>query len=118
MSAADSPLKTRQVARALGVSVSTIKRWVDSGNLQAARTVGKHRLIRVSDALRFAHAQGLPDIDLELLAGTGKSDFGTIDDGVRSTLVTLLTGGDSRGARALIRSVHGAATAAWPWPTT
>jgi excisionase family DNA binding protein len=55
----DTYLKTQQVARALGVSVSTIKRWVDSGALTARRTVGKHRLIARSEAERFARTQGL-----------------------------------------------------------
>ena len=53
-------LKTQQVARALGVSVSTIKRWVDTGELGATRTVGKHRLIPVAEAVQFARDRGLP----------------------------------------------------------
>src|SRR4051812_8816651 len=71
MSESDTLLKTTQMARALGVSISTIKRWVDSGALRASRTVGKHRLIRLDEAVRFAKAQGLPHADLESLPGAG-----------------------------------------------
>ena len=56
---AETYLKTQQVADELGVSVSTVKRWVDSGTIRAARTVGKHRLIPRSEAIRLAKEQGL-----------------------------------------------------------
>ena len=57
MIAAEHYLKTRGVAKALGVSASTIKRWVDSGMIRAVRTAGKHRLIPLSEALRVAPTQ-------------------------------------------------------------
>ena len=37
----DPLLKTRLAASALGESVSTIKRWVDMGAVDATRTLGK-----------------------------------------------------------------------------
>ena len=70
MNHSDTLLKTRQVARALGVSVSTIKRWVDSGVLPASRTVGKHRLIPLREVLRFAREQGLTVATWEALGGS------------------------------------------------
>ena len=54
MARPDDYLKTQTVAEALGLSVSTIKRWVDSGTIQAVRTVGKHRLIPRAEAIRMA----------------------------------------------------------------
>lgn len=69
MISAEPYLKTQRVAQALGVSVSTIKRWVDSGMIQAARTVGKHRLIPFSEALRLAREQGFPEANLVMLSG-------------------------------------------------
>src|SRR3954471_14419857 len=100
MTSSDSLLKTRQVARALGVSVSTIKRWVDSGTLRASRTVGKHRLIRRSEALRFARELGLPHEGLEALVGPA------IGEGAHVSLLDALRQGRGREARALIRGHH------------
>ena len=47
----------------LGVSVSTVKRWVDAGELRACRTVGKHRMISASEVLRFAQSREMPTAD-------------------------------------------------------
>lgn len=106
MSASDSMLKTRQVATALGVSVSTIKRWADSGELRASRTVGKHRLIRLSEALRLARDRGLPHGNLESLAGLGLVHLDSIDDRFRGSLLAMLREGRTQEARALIRSAY------------
>jgi excisionase family DNA binding protein len=41
------------LAAAIGVSESSIKRWVDDGTIRSTRTVGGHRRIRRTDAIRF-----------------------------------------------------------------
>lgn len=46
-------LSTRALARAVGVSESSIKRWVDDGTIRSTRTVGGHRRIQRADAIRF-----------------------------------------------------------------
>ncbi len=71
MAIPEQPLwKTSQVADALGLSPSTVKRLVDSGELRAARTVGKHRLVPPTEALRFARERNLPLERLQaLMAG-------------------------------------------------
>jgi excisionase family DNA binding protein len=107
MVSSDPLLKTKQAAQALGVSVSTIKRWVDSGDLRATRTLGKHRLIPRSEALRFARKQGLPHADLEILIGAGTRHLEAVDDRVRQSLLSALRLGRSREAKALIHSAYG-----------
>ena len=49
----EEQLTTRQVAEALSVSESSVKRWCDQGAIPTIRTVGKHRRIPLDGLLRF-----------------------------------------------------------------
>jgi len=60
-------LTTSELAQALGVSESSIKRWVDDGTIRGARTAGGHRRIAITEALRFIRATRAPLADPELL---------------------------------------------------
>lgn len=68
------------VAEALGLSVSTIKRWVDSGTIQAVRTAGRHRLIPKAEAVRMAHELSLDDTEIRQLAAIPSGDLKSVDD--------------------------------------
>ena len=105
MAGEDPLLKTRQVAEAIGVSVSTIKRWVDAGELRASRTAGQHRLILLSEATRFARRQGLPLDGLDALGCIGEGMLTAIDDPLRERLMDALRQGDAFAARTLIGAV-------------
>lgn len=50
-------ISPKDFADAIGVSESSVKRWVDQGVLKAARTAGGHRRIAREEALRFIREQ-------------------------------------------------------------
>lgn len=52
----ESQLTTRQVATALQVSESSVKRWCDAGVIPTVRTVGGHRRIPLDGLLEFLEA--------------------------------------------------------------
>ena len=107
MIATEPYLKTQRVAKALGVSVSTIKRWVDSGMIRAARTVGKHRLIPFSEALRLAREQGFPEANLEVLSGLAPLGIAeAVPGGPVEHLEGLLREGRAAEAKTFIHSLY------------
>lgn len=57
---ATGPLTTGQVAAIFGVTTSTVKRWVDSGELPHFRTLGGHYRFRPEDveAIKDKHPIG------------------------------------------------------------
>ena len=46
-------LSPKDLARVIGVSESSLKRWIDDGELPASRTHGGHRRVNLADALHF-----------------------------------------------------------------
>ncbi|HEX4979891.1 MAG TPA: TOBE domain-containing protein [Acidimicrobiales bacterium] len=50
--------KLGQAAELLGVSVDTVRRWADAGELKVVRSSGGQRLIDAADLARFLDAQG------------------------------------------------------------
>jgi excisionase family DNA binding protein len=67
----------KQVARAIGVSESTLKRWCDQGLIPTVRTMGGHRRLLVSAVIRFLQKSQRVLVAPQLLglpATCGKSD--------------------------------------------
>jgi excisionase family DNA binding protein len=102
-------LSPKELARAIGVSESSLKRWADDGLIRATRTGGGHRRIPIAEAIRFlreteatlVHPEilGLPDVESvsgELPAREDEAD----------RLHTYLRGGHAREARGLILSMY------------
>jgi len=60
-------LSPRELAAAIGMSESSLRRWADDGRLVVARTAGGHRRISIGEAVRFIRDSSLPVIQPELL---------------------------------------------------
>ena len=104
---AEKYLKTLQVAQALGVSVSTIKRWVDLGMIQAVRTAGKHRLIPYSEALRLARELGVSETNFLLMSNAaGGAELEDQIEQICELLEKMLRESRAEEARTLLRSMH------------
>lgn len=92
-------LSPRELAHALGVSESSLKRWVDAGKITASRTDGGHRRIALPEAVRFIRETRTPlahpeILDLpEIAAGQRGAQAGA------DTLLSHLERGDAMGAR-------------------
>lgn len=95
-------MSTAQVAAALGLGVTTIKRWVDEGILPAHRTAGGHRKLLVADVLRVARQHGLPK--QELLAGGPCHDLTDVAD-LNHRFYDALKRGEAEAARELVQGV-------------
>jgi excisionase family DNA binding protein len=108
----NEPISTDEVARLLGVSVSTVKRWVDLDILPAIRTCGGHRRIRLSDVVRLARLGLLPDVDLARLPLMVNHGVCREIAELKGELHRSLIAGDESGIRTLLAETHKAGMAA------
>jgi excisionase family DNA binding protein len=108
MSSSPTPpiyLSTAQVADALGLGVSTVKRWVEEGILPATKTAGGHRKLLLADVVEVARRSNLPVRDLSRLTASVAGRRSAPAAAQSSELYQALLAGDARAARAV---VHGA----------
>lgn len=98
-------LSTAQVAEALGVGVSTVKRWVDEEILPAHKTPGGHRKLLLSDVLRLIKQEKFPLLDLSKLYGKRLPATGD-DVALQQRLLAAIRSGDEDEARTLLISLH------------
>jgi excisionase family DNA binding protein len=92
-----------ELAPVVGVSESTLKRWVDRGHLRAERTPGGHRRIALPDLVSFLRARGraVPSVaGLRALAGRGTAR--TMEAATPDVLARLLCLGDAGAASAIV----------------
>jgi excisionase family DNA binding protein len=98
-------LSPKDLACTIGVSESSLKRWVDEGRLGAQRTNGGHRRIAIHEAIRFLRASavdlsqpqmlGIPELTAERVLTVSKGHG-------EAALLDALRRGDSTLARGLI----------------
>jgi excisionase family DNA binding protein len=99
-------ISTRRAADALGVSVSTIKRWVDLGILPADRTAGGHRKVFRAEILASARQGVLPHHDLTVLSPTPSGDHGFDLQTIAVGLLFAVQQGDATEASAILRRAY------------
>lgn len=92
-------LSPKDLARVIGVSESSLKRWVDDGRLKAVRTAGGHRRIAAKEALGFLRREGFTIKDPRPL---GMAPVTSSERSVDDQLHELLKNGDLARARALL----------------
>lgn len=101
-------LSPKQVARSIGVSESSLKRWCDQGIIATAKTPGGHRRLLLGDVVRFLRETKRPLVQPDAIGlppGVGTEKTGSGDD-AGETFVDeyhrLLAAGDSRECRRLV----------------
>jgi MerR family transcriptional regulator, light-induced transcriptional regulator len=100
-------VSTTQVAEALGISVSTVKRWVESGILPAQKTAGGHRKLLLADVLELARQSNLPVRDPALL-NAGRRNRRVLDPPeLEENLYGSLVAGDANTVRSLLHGAYG-----------
>lgn len=93
----------KQVARAIGVSESSMKRWCDQGLIKTVRTAGGHRKMAVAEVLRYLRDRGQSLVSPEILGLPPASEMassGLAHGGPR--LASALLSGDELLARQIV----------------
>lgn len=92
---------TADVARRLGVSIPTVQRWVDAGQLKAWKTLGGHRRIEAESAERlFASHAGRPPPEADAAEAPATTSVMIVDDNPDDRdVLALLIGSALPGAR-------------------
>ena len=85
----------KQVAQALGVSESSVKRWVDSGRLPAAKTAGGHRKVPLPSVAAFVRESGHPLSQPEVLGMVASSRGASLAESRDELFEGLINGRES-----------------------
>ena len=84
-------LRVADVARLLGVSANTVRRWTDAGRLAAHRSPGGHRRYRADDVLALLPAEGPEGAprpgDIAQLRRESEYLQAVVDDGLELTRI-------------------------------
>lgn len=99
-----SLLSPKLAAQVLGVSESSLKRWVDQGVVAAVKTAGGHRRLEAATLVEYARRSGRQIVMPELPGlGLHGGDALSQDDSVAAIQDALLRG-DERGSQFLARA--------------
>lgn len=97
----------KQVARAIGVSESSLKRWCDQGLIKTVRTAGGHRKIDIAEVLLYVREQDHKLVSPEVLGLPPASEHAStgVTRGAQ-LLVDALLAGDELVARQIVFDLY------------
>jgi excisionase family DNA binding protein len=98
-------LSTVQAAESLGVSVSTVKRWVDEGVLPTHKTAGGHRKLLRAEVFALARQGDLPRGDLAASL-TRPREKRADPEPIAASLLNALLSGQGAEVQAVIRRAY------------
>ncbi len=104
-----SIVSPRELAEAIGVSESSVKRWVDHGDIEAMRTAGGHRRISLQEAGRYLRERSIPLVRPDVLGLSDLAAFGEGESEVGDTAARFfdyLRRGAEPEARGLVLSQY------------
>jgi excisionase family DNA binding protein len=100
-------LTPNQVARAIGVSEASLKRWCDKGTLPSIRTAGGHRRIPLSGVMQFLRENGHPLVRPEVLGLPPNTGAGrTVAARSVEQVSDALAAGDEQQFQRIIFDLH------------
>jgi len=97
----------KQVAQAINVSESSLKRWCDQGLLTAIRTAGGHRRLALDDVFQFLRQSGQQLVRPELLglpSNTGQA--AVVIERAREQVRDALIAGDEDQCRRIVFDLY------------
>lgn len=101
----DTLFTPKQIAGALGVSESTIKRWVDNGRIRAGKTVGGHRKLTLAAIVEFIRETGHEAPHPEKI-GLAACTTRRAPEQLAEPLYEALVSGDEPGVRNLVLGLY------------
>lgn len=100
-------LTPKQVARALGVSEASLKRWCDKGLLPVIRTAGGHRRLPIAGVMEFIRQSKRPMVSPEVLGlppTSGQTEI--VIDRAMGRFYDALIEGDETRIRGILFDLH------------
>jgi len=98
-------ISPKELATAIGVSESSLKRWADSGRLRVSRTLGGHRRINIQEAIRFSRTSNMPIKRPDVLGITPSASTQEIKENPQNAfriILEKLRNDDAEEVRAII----------------